>query len=626
MSRNKQENIQVDISADLKAIEEKEAAIAKISIIDRVKARIIFVGIFFTLIFSLIIISTYARMFPEETSALNLVSHMVQSGKKALEQTSTRLSKNKDLNEIIIEAQKHSEEIAFDPSKTWRADIVDRNGAVLATSLPSYHLFIDRAPFHDPKINLDLEEVIVSFKKIFSEFDEARFRKDMQAKKGSVRVKQFVTPKERNLLYQHGIPAMRFDPVFKRYYPQGMLTSHPVGIAGSDAMGLSGFEYSHNDQIRSNKNPVELAIDIRLQQVIYEVLAAQMKKFSAVAASGILVDIESGEILSLVSLPSFDPNDFSSFANNPRAQRSLLVQVWEQGSTMKLLNAAIGFETGSLKTGDKIDASRPILYNRFKIDDYEGKYRWLNVPEIMVYSSNIASAKIAQIYGINAQKAYFEKFHLLDTVTVEGLSGYDNPLYPKKERNLHWGPLESMTMAFGHGIAVSPLQVLHNYVMIASDGVAKKLTLLKTYGTAQETETVISPQTAKKLRKLMRLVVRFGSGKNADAKGYRLGGKTGTADKPSPTGGYDKSKVQASFAGVFPIDNPKYAIYIAFDEPKAIAETHGHVTAGWVAAPAVKTIIEKIAPIVGLKPEAQEEIDKISLNNPYSLIRYVQGD
>ncbi len=623
MSKAKQENIKLDVSADLEAMED---ATEEASIVTRVKARIIVIAILITLMFSLIVISTYARMYPKDTDILTVLRHMLQSGQNALDQTSLHLSENKNLNQIILEAQKHSEEIAFDPSKTWRADIVDRNGILLATSLPSYHLFIDRAPFHNPKANLDLEEVITSFKQIFKDFDEQRFRKDMQAKKGYVRVKTFVTPKERNLLYQHGIPAMRFDPVFKRYYPQGLLASHPVGISSSDAVGLSGFEYSYNEQIRSSRNPIELAIDIRLQQIMYEALAAQMKKFSAIAASGILVDIQTGEILSLVSLPSFDPNDFSTFANNPKAQRSLLVQVWEQGSTMKLLNAAIGFETEKLTISDKIDASRPIIYKQFKIDDYEGRYRQLNVPEVMIYSSNIASAKISQRYGINMQKRYFDKFHLLKAVTVEGLSGYDNPLYPKKERGLYWGPLESMTMAYGHGIAVSPLQVVHNYVMIASGGMAKKLTLLKNYGASQQTERIISSETAKKLRRLMRLVVRFGSGRNADAQGYRLGGKTGTADKPSPTGGYDKSRVQTSFAGVFPIDQPRYAIYIAFDEPQAIAETRGHITAGWVAAPAVKTIIQKIAPIVGLKQAAQEEEDKVTLNNPSSLIQYVRKE
>ncbi len=623
MRRAKKNNIKVDISADLETMEDSAA---EALIVDRVKARIIVIAILISLVFLLIVVSVYARMYPKDTGVFDVISHMVKDGRAALGKTSAHLSENKDLNQIIAEAQQHSKEIVFDPSKTWRSDIVDRNGALLATSLPSHHLFINRAPFHDPNVNLDINEVTASFNEIFEDFDEKRFKKQMQAKKGYVRVKTFVTPKERNLLYQHGIPAMRFDSVFKRYYPQGMLTSHPIGISSNDAVGLSGFEYSYNEQIRNSKNPIELSIDIRLQQVIYETLAAQMQKFSAIAASAILVDIQTGEILSLVSLPSFDPNDFSTFANNPRAQRSLLVQVWEQGSTMKLLNAAIGFETGKLKVSDTINASRPITFKQFKIDDYEGKYRALNIPEVMVYSSNIASAKIAERYGINIQKRYFDKFHLLKTVTVEGLSGYDNPLYPKKERGLHWGPLESMTMAYGHGIAVSPLQVMHNYVMIASGGVSKKLTLLKTYGIAEQTERVISAKTAAKLRKLMRLVVRFGSGKNANAEGYQVGGKTGTADKPSPKGGYDKSKVQASFAGVFPIDNPQYAIYVAFDEPKAIAETGGHITAGWVAAPAVKTIIQKIAPIVGLKPIKQEKSDKVSLNNPYSLIQYVRED
>jgi cell division protein FtsI (penicillin-binding protein 3) len=358
-------------------------------------------------------------------------------------------------------------------------------------------------------------------------------------------------------------------------------------------------ELSFDDLLRGGHDPLQLSIDIRIQHILHEELSRVATGFHAIGAAGVVLDVRTGEVLAMASLPDFDPNAPGAASADERFNRATL-GIYEMGSVFKIFTMAMGLESGTIDLSSGYDTSKPIHIGGFTIRDYHAKSRWLSVPEIFMYSSNIGSAKIAADVGTETQEAFLSRLGMLQPASIE-LPEVGEPLYPSP-----WRPINTMTIAYGHGIAVSPLHLASAASAMINGGILRPATLLKrTPETVATGERVISDETSDEMRKLMRLVVEKGTGSFADVPGYLVGGKTGTADK-ARGGGYNEHSRIASFVGAFPINDPRYLVLVMADEPKPNASTHGYATGGWVAAPAVGRVIQRMALLLGMKPADEQ--------------------
>jgi len=470
-----------------------------------------------------------------------------------------------------------------------RGDIIDRNGILVATSLPTASLYAD------PTLVLDAQEAVEQLASILPDLNRDDTLAKLSANRRFAWIKRNLTPDQQYAINHLGIPGLSFQREERRVYPHGALMSHVVGLTDTDGNGIAGIERFFDGVLDGNDQALKLSLDVRVQSLVRDELLRTMEEFSAIGAAGIVMDVNTGELISMVSLPDFDPNvpgvaDFDSIFN--RAAKG----VYEMGSTFKLFTAAMALDVGTVGLEDGYDASEPIRVARFTISDYHAKNRWLSVPEILIHSSNIGAAKMAMDVGTERQQRYLSDLGLLDPATVE-LPEVGKPLKPAR-----WRDINTMTISFGHGIAVSPLQLASGIATLVNGGVRRQSTLLNIEPNAAiPGERVLSEDTSIKMRALMRLVVRRGTGKNADAKGYLVGGKTGTADK-QVAGKYSRNSRIASFAGAFPIHDPRYVVLVVVDEPKGIKRTFNYATGGWVAAPAVGNIVSQMGPMLGIRP------------------------
>jgi cell division protein FtsI (penicillin-binding protein 3) len=323
-----------------------------------------------------------------------------------------------------------------------------------------------------------------------------------------------------------------------------------------------------------------------------------VQAFEAIGAVGMVMDVRTGEILALVSLPDFDPNHPGMAPADARFNRATL-GTYEMGSTFKIFTIAGALDAGSTTMKGGYDATHPIKVGRFSIEDYHAKKRYLTTPEIFVHSSNIGSAKMAVDMGVSAHRHFLESLGFTAPAAIE-LPEVGAPLWPRQ-----WREVNSMTIAFGHGMAVSPLQLVAATAAMVNGGVLHQPTLLRRETIDPQAPRVISPHTSADMRALLRMVVAEGTGKAADVPGYLVGGKTGTAEK-SGAGGYQKKALLSSFIGAFPIHEPRYVVLAMIDEPKGNKETQGYATGGWVAAPAVSRIVKRIGPLMGVEPVPDE--------------------
>ena len=484
-------------------------------------------------------------------------------------------------------------QIAAAPASS-RADIVDRNGVVLATSLTTASLYANPRQIREP------ETVAAQLGEILPELALENTAAKLSGEKTFVWLKRNLTPKQQMAVNRLGVPGLYFQYETKRVYPQGSLTAHVVGFSDVDARGLAGAERSFEDVLATGQKPLNLSIDVRIQHILHEEMSRAIADFTAIGGAGMVMDIQSGELLAMVSLPDFDPAHPGEASDDARFNRATL-GTFEMGSTFKLLNTAIGLDTGAVTLAGGFDATSPIRIGGFTIEDYKGKHRWLNIPEIIAYSSNIGSAKLADTFGAEVQKAYLQRFGMLSKSPIE-LAEVGVPQFPK-----NWKRINTMTIAYGHGISVAPVQLISAVGALANGGELRFPTLLKRPPGEVATGTrVISEQTSAEIRQLMRLVVQVGSGKKANAPGYLVGGKTGTAEKITTSGGYSKNSRMAVFVGAFPMSAPRYAIVVMIDEPKPNAQSYGYATAGWVAAPAVGALVQRMAPLLGIPPISDE--------------------
>ena len=473
------------------------------------------------------------------------------------------------------------------PLATGRADIVDRNGVLLATSLRAASLYADPTEIIDPAA------AAAQLTGVLTDLKPAHIAAKLVQPKRFVWIKRHLTPAETFAVNRLGIPGLHFQTEERRVYPHGALAAHVTGFAGVDDTGLAGLEKALDSRIRGDQTPVRTSIDVRLQHIVRQEVQRQIDDFSAVGGVGVVMAVDSGEVHALVSLPDFDANRAEVTPSEARFNRATL-GVYEMGSTFKIFNTAMALESGAVTLRDGYDATKPIRIARFTISDYHAQKRWLSVPEIFMYSSNIGSVKIALDVGTEDQRAFLARLGFLDRLALE-LPETGTPMTPRP-----WRQINTMTISYGHGLSVTPLHLAGAVSTVVNGGLRHAPTLL-----AQDTpatgQRVFSADTSKAMRRLLRLVVKSGTGRNADARGFLVGGKTGTAEK-SGVGGYRRKALLSSFVAAFPLNAPKFVILVMVDEPKGNERSHGYATGGWVAAPAVKRIVARMAPLYGILP------------------------
>jgi cell division protein FtsI (penicillin-binding protein 3) len=494
-----------------------------------------------------------------------------------------------DGNEPQLAATSHSTAL-----ETVRADIVDRNGVILATTLPTASLYANPRQIRNP------QRVAARLSAVLPELPGAEVAAKLGTDRTFVWLKRKLTPRQQNEVNRLGIPGLYFQHEPDRVYPHGALTAHVIGFADLDNRGLSGIEQAFEQRLRGTTRPLALSLDLRIQHVLTEELAAAMETFQGIGAAGLVLDAENGEVIAMASLPSFDPAQPGEADRDARFNRASL-GVYEMGSVFKIFTTAMALDQGAVGLQDGYDVSQPIRVARYTIRDFKPKNRWLSVPEIFIYSSNIGSVHMALDSGTPAQQAFLGDLGLTRPAEIE-VPEVGQPMVPSP-----WREINTMTISYGHGLAVSPLQMVSAVAAVVNGGELVPATLLKRLGKARDgVRRVLSARTSRDMRWLMRLAVQNGTGRQADAPGYLVGGKTGTADKLRGRR-YATSARIASFIGAFPMDRPRYVIFAMVDEPKGNKSTHGYATGGWIAAPVVRRVIERMGPLLGLRPKALDE-------------------
>ena len=474
-----------------------------------------------------------------------------------------------------------------------RADIVDRNGTLLAANLRTASVYADPQRVIDPITAAD------NLAAIISGLDRAEVYAKLTSKRRFVWIKRGLSPADQNAVHQLGVPGIAFQIEQRRLYPHGPLAGHVLGFTGIDNRGLAGVERSFDDRLsvpsRQEAGPLELSIDHRVQFILEQEVATAHQQFKAQGAVGLITDVITGEVLGLASLPNFDPNDAGAASANSLFNRATL-GTYEMGSTFKAFTVAMALDAGVADLQSRYDATRPLRVARFTIRDFHAKKRWLSVREVFIHSSNIGAAKIAMDVGTKRQQAYLRAFGMLSPEPIE-LPEVGAPIVPRR-----WRDISTMTIGFGHGLAVSPIQLAGGIGALVNGGVRVPLTLLKRDPDADiPGRRVVTPRVSSQMRKLLRMVVEEGTGGRAEVSGYAVGGKTGSAEK-SGKRGYRRKALISSFVGAFPIAAPRYLVLVMLDEPAGTKQTFGYATGGWTAAPTVGRIVERIAPLLGVEP------------------------
>jgi cell division protein FtsI (penicillin-binding protein 3) len=495
-----------------------------------------------------------------------------------------------------------------------RGDIVDRNGAPLARTIQGYAVWVK-----PEKLVNDPKELAAGLARIFPDTPETEFYARLTAKTPGY-LRKRALPEEVRAVHNLGEIGIEFPRESTRLYPQHELAAHVLGFVNRDGKGALGMERVMDKHLRaadSRAKPVELSLDVRAQAALEIELAKGMETTNAKGAAGIILDSRTGEVLAMASLPSFNPNR-PMFANIPdhgeviidgrypisRQTNFVTNRVFELGSTFKPLTVAAALDAGTVRNLSlRYDATAPLEIAGFKIRDTHPSGRWLNVPETLVHSSNIVTARIADRLGQQRLEQMLRNLEFDKRPSIE-LSERSKPLWPKD-----WGRVTTMTVGYGHGMSVTPLHLASAYGAMVNGGMWHPATLHKLQpGQKPKARRVFSAATSARMRQLLRMIVVDGTGKKADATGYRVGGKTGSAEKPNE-GGYARNLVVSTFAAAFPMDNPRYIIVAMVDEPKGSAETGFQRTAGWTAAPIVRRTIERIGPQLGIIPDTRRDVD-----------------
>ncbi len=513
------------------------------------------------------------------------------------------------VTETTIEGQERDIIMASRPA------LLDRNGLEMAVDIRVPSLYAE------PRRIIDVEEAVQKIRTVLPDLNEDWLRKRLTGDKGFVWVKRELTPAIEDAIFALGLPGFDFVQESKRFYPGAREASHILGATNIDNQGIAGIEKHMDDEnvallqslglARGNQlAPVNLSVDLRVQHVLYEQLSDALVRYQAVASAGAIMDVKTGEIIGLVSLPDYDPNNPSTAfedyngLKNQRFNR-ITSGIYELGSTFKTVTLAGALDSGKVRITDAFDARYGIRFGRFTIDDFHGKHRVLTLPEVYKYSSNIGTIRIMQQFGKDEFRAFLSKLGFDKRASIE-LPEMRDPTVPAK-----FSEIVAATSSFGHGLSISPLHMLRAMAAFVNDGNMVPPTLIKRSEAEAKRlyEPVISPTTSGYIRYLMRLNALEGSGTrmNKEAAGYRAGGKTGTAEKVV-NGAYSSSKSFNVFASAFPLDHPRYAMIILVDEPKSENAQSGH-TAGWNAGEVTGRVVAQVAPMLGISPDFNEMLD-----------------
>lgn len=487
-----------------------------------------------------------------------------------------------------------------EPQADHRGNIYDRNGVLMATTIPVASLFAD------PKLIFNAEELTQDLIGIFPDLDYGSTLQRLQSDGRFAWIKRNITPDEQTRVLMLGQPGLNFEQETKRFYPHGKLASHLIGYTNIDDHGLAGLERSF-DKYLSQGSDLNLTLDVRLQHVLHREVARAMEEFTAKAGVGVIMNAKTGDILAGVSLPDFDPHDAGGADDNSIFNR-LTLGVYELGSMFKIFSTAAVLEYNKIPLSYKFDATKPIKIGRHTINDYHAENRILSVPEVFMVSSNIGSAKMGEMVGSEKLQAFYDDLGLLTPLDFE-IREVGYPLKPNP-----WREINTLTASYGHGVATTPLQMSAAVAAIVNGGLLVKPKLVK-HEKAEAVDDsairVISENTSLKMRALLRLVVTDGTAKNADVVGFEVGGKTGTAEK-IVNGRYDRKKLISSLVAAFPASDPEYVVMVMVDEPIGNKKSWGYATAGWVAAPAVARVVDGMAAILGMSPKYIPEEQEVS--------------
>ncbi|MCY0147872.1 penicillin-binding protein 2 [Hoeflea sp. G2-23] len=495
---------------------------------------------------------------------------------------------------------------------TSRPDLLDRNGEVLATDIRTVSLFAEPNKIVDP------DEAVELLATVLPDLDQRGIYRKLSSNSRFQWLRRQLTPKQQSQILSLGIPGIGFRPETRRFYPGGPTASHVIGLTNIDNKGISGMEKYVDGQglgaladagmtVDEDLKPVRLSLDLRVQHVLRDELAAAMERYQAVAAGGVVLNIHTGEVIGMASLPDYDPNDPVDAQKKDRLNR-MSAGTFEMGSTFKVFTTAMGLDSGKVKLTDQIDARGSIRIGGFTIRDFHGKNRMLTVPEVFIYSSNIGSARIADMIGIEGHQEFLTRLGLLSRMQTE-LPEVATPTQPSV-----WKKINSVTISFGHGVATTPLQTAVAAAALMNGGKLIEPTFLPR--TREEADKVavqvVNSTTSDEMRYLMALNVAKGSGRRAEVEGFRVGGKTGTAEKVI-NGRYNSDVRFNAFLSAFPIDNPDYVVLVIVDEPKP-EEGKRSATAGLNAAPMVSAIIRRSAAFLGVEPKFGDGGQMLSLS------------
>ncbi|PCD77561.1 peptidoglycan D,D-transpeptidase FtsI family protein [Pseudothioclava arenosa] len=500
-----------------------------------------------------------------------------------------------------------------------RADIVDRKGRVLATNLVTHALYAQ------PPIMVDPVTTAEKLVQIFPDLDRERLIRDFSGGRKFVWLKKKISPEQMQAVHDIGDPGLLFGPREMRLYPNGALAAHVLGgarfgqegVSSAEIVGVAGIEKQRDQWLADPANqgaPLQLSLDLTLQSAVEEVLAGGMKLMNAKGASAILLEVETGEVLAMASLPDFDPNDRPApltkgdQSDSPLFNRAVQ-GVYELGSTFKIFAAIQAMELGLANPETMIDSASPMRYGKHRIRDFHNYGKQLSLTDVIVKSSNVGTARIVQMIGPERQKDFLETLGFLEPTGLELVeAGAGKPILPQK-----WSEISAMTIGYGHGLSASPMHLAAAYATIANGGKRVIPTLIHG-GPKQGGQQVMSPAAARRALAMMRAVVTRGTASFGEVPGYQVAGKTGTADKAKPTGGYYDDKVIATFAAAFPVTDPKYVLVLSLDEPVETSGGEPRRTAGWTAVPVAAEVIRRVAPLLGLRPEpGPTELEGITL-------------
>ncbi len=494
-----------------------------------------------------------------------------------------------------------------------RADITDRNGNILATNLATHSLYAQ------PPFMIEKERAARKLVEIFPDLDEKRLIKDFTGKRKFLWIKKKISPEQMQQVHDLGEPGLMFGPREMRLYPNGSLAAHVLGgtsfgregVHSAEVIGVAGVEKAFDSFLRDPANggePLRLSLDLTVQAATRRILYGGMKLMNAKGATSIMMDVHTGEVISVVSLPDFDPNDrprpltTGDQSDSPLFNRAVQ-GVYELGSTFKIFAVAQAMEQGMITPDTMIDTQGPLRWGKFRINDFHNYGPQLTATDVIVKSSNIGTARLAQQIGAEDQRTFLTKLGLLEPTTLEMVEAPSiKPLLPP-----NWSELSAMTISYGHGLSASPMHLAAAYSTIVNGGYKVEPTLLA--GGRPRGERVISEETSAAARNMLRQVVVRGTASFGEVEGYHVGGKTGTADKPKPNGGYYEDKVIATFASVFPAHDPRYVLIVTLDEPVETSGSEPRRTAGWTAVPVAAEIIRRTAPLLGLRPEIEPRPD-----------------